>query len=86
MQIYERLNINNTVKKVQWTFDSEAENENDLAYVPIEDNHRKKIVSETMECNSDCVKTMDVDHLAQGTYFVRITGDNVNIVQKLIVR
>ena len=22
----ERLNINNTVKKVQWTFDSEAEN------------------------------------------------------------
>jgi hypothetical protein len=29
---------------------------------------------------------MDVDQLAQGAYFVRITGDNVNMVKKLVVR
>jgi hypothetical protein len=29
---------------------------------------------------------MDVDHLAQGAYFVRITGDEVNMVRKLVVR
>jgi hypothetical protein len=29
---------------------------------------------------------MDVERLAQGAYFVRITGENVNMVKKLIVR
>jgi hypothetical protein len=29
---------------------------------------------------------MDVDQLAQGAYFVRINGDNVNMVKKLVVR
>jgi len=29
---------------------------------------------------------MDVENLAQGTYFVRITGEQVNLVKKLIVR
>jgi len=54
--------------------------------IEMTDINGRNIVSETMECSSDCVKTLDVDHLAQGTYFVRITGDNVNMVQKLIVR
>ena len=29
---------------------------------------------------------MDVEKLAQGAYFVRITGDEVNMVKKLVVR
>ena len=45
-----------------------------------------KKATETLECNSDCAPTMDVDNLAQGAYFVRITGDSVNMVKKLIVR
>ena len=44
------------------------------------------VSSESLECSSDCVKTMDVDNLAQGAYFVRITADNTNMVRKLIVR
>ena len=41
---------------------------------------------ETLDCSGDCAKTMDVDRLAQGAYFVRITGENVSMVRKLIVR
>ncbi len=29
---------------------------------------------------------MDVNNLSQGAYFVRITGDNTNMVKKLVVR
>ena len=41
---------------------------------------------ETLDCSGDCDKTMDVDRLGQGAYFVRITGENVSMVRKLIVR
>ena len=41
---------------------------------------------ETLECSGDCAKSFDVDRLAQGAYFVRITGENVSMVRKLIVR
>ena len=41
---------------------------------------------ETLDCSGDCAKTMDVDRLGQGAYFVRITGENVSMVRKLIVR
>lgn len=44
------------------------------------------IASETMECSGDCVKTMNVNSLAMGTYFVRISGDRVSMVKKLVVR
>jgi hypothetical protein len=46
----------------------------------------RTVASETLESNSECVKTMDVNNLAQGAYFVRITGDNTNMVKKLVVR
>jgi hypothetical protein len=46
----------------------------------------REVSSETRECSGDCAKTMDVDGLAQGAYFVRITGENVSMVKKLIVR
>ena len=54
--------------------------------IEVVDMNGRTVASETLECSSDCRKTMDVDHLAQGAYFVRITGENVNMVKKLIVR
>ncbi|MBQ6067987.1 MAG: T9SS type A sorting domain-containing protein, partial [Bacteroidales bacterium] len=41
---------------------------------------------EALECSGDCAKSLDVERLAQGAYFVRITGENVSMVRKLIVR
>nr|MCQ2088556.1 fibronectin type III domain-containing protein [Bacilli bacterium] len=52
--------------------------------IAIVDMNGRVVTSETMECSADCTKTMDVDNLAQGAYFVRITGENVNMVKKLI--
>ena len=54
--------------------------------IAIVDMNGRTVVSETLECSSDCEKTMDVDGLAQGAYFVRITSDDLNMVRKLIVR
>ena len=46
----------------------------------------RTVVTETLECSADCEKTIEVDILAQGAYFVRITADDTNMVRKLIVR
>ena len=54
--------------------------------IAVVDMNGRIIATETLECSSDCEKTMEVDKLAQGAYFVRITADNANIVRKLIVR
>jgi len=54
--------------------------------ISVVDMNGRTVATETLECSDDCVKTMEVDHLAQGAYFVRITGDNINMVKKLIVR
>ncbi|MCQ2259904.1 MAG: fibronectin type III domain-containing protein [Bacteroidales bacterium] len=54
--------------------------------ISVVDMNGRVVTSETMECATDCAKTMDVDALAQGAYFVRITGENINMVKKLIVR
>ncbi len=54
--------------------------------IEVVDMNGRTVASETLECNSECVKTMDVNNLAQGAYFVRITGDNTNMVKKLVVR
>lgn len=44
------------------------------------------VATETLNCTGGCTRTMEVDKLAQGTYFVRIIGENANMVKKLIVR
>ena len=46
----------------------------------------RTVASETMSCNGDCTKRMEVSSLAQGAYFVRVKGDNLNMVKKLIVK
>ena len=59
---------------------------NGLVKIAVVDMNGRTVASETLECSSDCVKTMDVEKLAQGAYFVRITGQDVNMVRKLIVK
>ena len=54
--------------------------------IEVVDINGRAVASETLECGTDCVKALEVDHLAQGTYFVRITTDGTNMVRKLIVR
>ena len=54
--------------------------------IEVVDMNGRVVSSDNLECSSDCVKTMDVDNLAQGAYFVRITADSVSMVRKLIVR
>ena len=46
----------------------------------------RTVRSYTMECNGDCEKHISVDNLVAGAYFVRVYGDNVNTVKKLIVK
>ena len=54
--------------------------------IEVIDMNGHTVTSETLECASDCTKTLHVDHLAQGAYFVRITGQQFNMVKKLIVK
>ena len=54
--------------------------------IAVIDMNGRTVAAETLECSNDCTKTMDVEKLAQGAYFVRITGDEVNMVKKLVVR
>ena len=54
--------------------------------IEVVDMNGRTVATETLECNSDCMKTMEVDKLAQGAYFVRISGEQVNMVRKLIVK
>jgi len=39
-----------------------------------------------MSCEGDCTKRMEVNGLAQGAYFVRINGECLNMVKKLVVK
>ena len=54
--------------------------------IAIVDMNGRTVASETMSCNGDCTKRMEVSSLAQGAYFVRVKGDNLNMVKKLIVK
>ena len=59
---------------------------NGTVRIAVVDMNGRTVATETLECSADCEKTMEVDKLAQGAYFVRITADNTNMVKKLIVR
>ena len=54
--------------------------------IAVVDINGRVVASETLECAGDCMKSMDIDNLSQGAYFVRITGEQINLVKKLIVR
>lgn len=46
----------------------------------------RTLQSYQFECNGDCQQRIDVEGLAQGTYFVRLSSDKVNSVSKVIVK
>lgn len=36
-------------------------------------------------CDADCVHTINVSNLAKGTYFVRVMGQDINSIRKLVI-
>ena len=59
---------------------------NGLVRIDVVDMTGRTVATDMMECAADCVKTMELSNLAQGTYFVNITGEKVSMVKKLIVK
>lgn len=60
--------------------------QNGMIEVSVVDINGRTVRTESLQCDTDCVKKMNVEDLTQGAYFVRIVGENVNMVKKLIVR
>ena len=54
--------------------------------ISVVDMNGRTVASDELTCSADCTKQMTVQGLAQGAYFVRIVGDNINMVRKLVVR
>ena len=54
--------------------------------ITIVDMNGRVVMSDSMSCEGDCTKTMEVSGLAQGAYFVRISGESTNMVKKLVVK
>ena len=54
--------------------------------ITVVDMNGRVVKSETVSCDGDCTKRMDVEGLAQGAYFVRVSGENLNMVKKLVVK
>ena len=54
--------------------------------ITIVDMNGRVLMSDSMSCEGDCTKTMEVSGLAQGAYFVRISGESTNMVKKLVVK
>ena len=59
---------------------------NGTVNIAIVDMNGRTLRTDAMQCAGDCVKSLTLDNLAQGAYFVRIYSDDVNTVKKLIVR
>jgi hypothetical protein len=54
--------------------------------ITIVDMNGRVVASDSMSCEGDCTKSVEVSGLAQGAYFVRVNGENLSIVRKLIVK
>lgn len=54
--------------------------------IAVIDMNGRTLRTEEFGCTGDCTKQLTVSGLAQGAYYVRIVGDEVNMVRKLIVR
>ena len=57
-----------------------------MVRIAVVDMDGREVATETLYCNDGCAKTMEVDKLAQGTYFVRVTSESANMVKKLIIK
>ena len=56
------------------------------ATVTVVDMNGREVYTQALKQSSNQTITIDVTGYAQGAYFVRITGDRVNAIRKLIVR
>ena len=54
--------------------------------IAIVDINGREIVSKILDCSYESSKSMSIDNLSPGAYFVRVTSENANMVHKLIVR
>ncbi len=54
--------------------------------ITIVDINGRIVKSDSMECEGGCTKSVEVSGLAQGAYYVRVSGENLNMMKKLIVR
>ena len=54
--------------------------------IAVIDMNGRTVASEEISCAGNCTKQMTVGSLAQGAYYVRVVGDQVNMVKKLMVR
>lgn len=52
----------------------------------VADMNGRMIVTETINCDGQLVKTIDVSNMAKGAYFVYIYNDKFNATRKLIVK
>ena len=52
----------------------------------VADMNGRMVVTETINCEGQLVKTIDVSNLAKGAYFVHIYNENFNATRKLIVK
>ena len=54
--------------------------------IVIVDMNGRTVATESMSCEGDCTKRMEVSGLAQGAYFIRVNGEGINMVRKLVVK
>ena len=59
---------------------------NGTVSITVVDMDGRTVAADQISCNNGCTKQMTLQGLAQGAYFVRVVGGNVNIVRKLVVR
>ena len=59
---------------------------NGQVVIEVVDMNGRTVSNQTLECPGNCTQEMNVEGLAQGAYFVRITTDEVSVVRKLVVR
>ena len=59
---------------------------NGTVTITVVDMEGRTVATEDLTCSADCTKQMTLQSLAQGAYFVRIVGNNINMVRKLVVR
>lgn len=56
-------------------------------HISIVDLNGRTLFTGSLACDSHCQKTVNVDNLSKGTYFVRIVGnDGFDMVRKLVVK
>ena len=56
------------------------------ATVTVVDMNGREVYTQALKQSSNQTITIDVSSMSQGAYFVRITGDRVNAIRKLIVK